>query len=155
MMEGMRAPLVIPVLLLLGCAKPGPELTVVRPQGEGWSLSLHAGTPGHWELVLWHPEAFQIRGDDPVRSFLLGEKIKPSVSSETTQSFKEPARTVTTTRWVLDEARWRTGEPFQIRVKHGFPNMEPFSTFREVLLEVRLGPQPGSPEGLMVRVLEP
>lgn len=147
-------PAILVALLPLACVKAGPELTVTRPQSEGWSLSLHAAGPGTWELVLWHPEPFQVHGDDPVRTVLMGEKVSPAVRSALTQSFNGSERKVTTTRWEVDEARWRTGEPFQVWVKHGFVNREPFSVYREARLEVRLGSTPGSPEGLSIQVRE-
>ncbi len=151
----MRSLRVLPVLFLLACVKLGPELTAERPTAEGgWSLSLHGSDPGTWELVLWHPERYRTHGRDPVRSVLLDEPTQPDVRSKTTTTFDGESTTVTTTRWQVSQARWRQGKPFQLRVKHGFPNMEPLSEYREILLEVQLGPTPGSAEGLSVKVLD-
>lgn len=151
----MRALRILPVLLLMACGKVHPELTAERPTAEGgWSLSLHAVEPGRWELILWHPEKYRTHGRDPVRSVFLDEAFRPDVRSRTTTTWDGASTTVTTTHWEVTEARWRQGKPFQLRVKHGFPNMEPLSEYREILLEVRLGPEPGKPEGLDVKVLD-
>lgn len=150
----MRSLWIFPLVVMLACAPLGTELTRTRPEADGWSLSLHGGEPGKWTLALWHPEAFQARSDDPVRAFLLGEKTTASVSSSRTQRMDGPVHVTTTTRWTVDEARWRTGEPFQIRIKHGVVDMEPLSQYREITLAVRLGPTPGSSDGLQVKVME-
>ena len=159
---------------LVACATIGPELSPEKRAFEdGWVVSLHAKGSGTYQVVVQHPPGRFSGPPGAVKGHLEGETVKPStwgVTRRTTTSSGDggymvslagnsatveplPATTVEETRelvrttWDIDHARWKSGRPFRLVLAAGFGPPD------RVVLEIRLGPEPGSSTGLELQVI--
>jgi len=139
----------------------GPELTPHhRSDDRGWVASLHEDGKDQWQVAIWYPAGLmEMEKNIPTRTRLRGDK--GSISNVFSQSadvdisplgdHSKVRRDYGHSAWSVDKARWAEGRPFQLEIKKG---MSPFSKVHSVLLEIKLGPEPGKSEGIQVRLLE-
>ena len=159
---------------LVACATIGPELSPGRRAfQDGWSVSLHDKGSGTYQAVVQHPPGRFGGPPGAVKGHLEGETVKPSTwgvtrkattssgdggytvslarNSATVEALPattvEESQEVVRTTWDFDRARWRSGRPFRLVLAAGFGPPD------QVVLEIRLGPEPGSSAGLELQVI--
>lgn len=172
----------LPLLLAsLACTKVGVELQPYhRPDAQGFVVSLHASNTDQYQVVVWHPEGhfYALDGSSiPFQAKLVGDPQRPTSVLAEKRDFSRhgvgigvgtqagplraeaglfrgssnETRTVTArTAWTFDRRRWEEGRPFRLVLIRG---MEPFQLEKRMEIEVSLGQQVGSAEGLRVQVV--
>jgi hypothetical protein len=168
------AVLALGLAVLGGCASIGAELRPGRRAvAEGWMVSLHQRPGGRYQAMVQHPSGRFAGPAGAVRGRLVGEPIEPYTwgvtRTETTASGdggyritlergggtveSQPARVVEERRelvrtvWDFDRARWASGRAFRLVISAAFGPPD------EVVLEIVLGPEPGSSDGVALRIL--
>lgn len=164
---------------LLGCLLPGPELRpYVRPDVDGFVVTMHSSGRHDYQLVLWHPhDHFYAYSESqiPFQAKLIGDPQMPITNVTEKFDYKQKETTVgvggkvgpvfasvqstegrketTTARaartgWTFSQARWEEHRPFRLVLIRGF---KPLTEEKRMELEITLGPTVGSVEGLTVR----
>ncbi len=166
------------MLLSSACARVGTELTpAVRAEVQGFVVALHTDGEDSYQVVVWHPQghfyAF-CESAAPFQAKLLGDAMRPSTASSESFTFTErttthvtplqtllgggshttvrteQARRTARTCWSFDRGRWKERRPFRLAFIRGW---EPLIPEKRMEIEITLGPEVGSAEGLTARLV--